>query len=228
MPEMRSRCYYCLPSRSNLVRLDMKTNQHRKFGFGLSLAAIVLVLTGCSSAAKIRADYDHTADFGSYNTYNFMADAGAQSGGYQSFFSQYMVEAITIEMDKRGYTKSDNPDLLVNFNAILQDKTDVRTSPAPSMGGGYYGYRGGMYSGWGASYGYATETHVSQYTEGTFNIDLVDARKNQLVWEAVAVSKVTEDALENLEERVRTGVPRFFAEYPYRAGSATPVVVTDE
>lgn len=188
----------------------------------LTLAA--LGLSGCSSGAKIRADYDHTADFGSYNTYNFMAGAGSQSGGYQSFFAQYMVEAITIEMENRGYAKSDNPDLMVNFNAILQDKTDVRTSPAPSMGGGYYGYRGGMYGGWGASYGYATETHVSQYTEGTFNIDLVDARKNQLVWEAVGVGRVSEKDLENLEEGIKNGVPRFFAEYPYRAGNATPAV----
>ena len=135
-----------------------------------------------------------------------------------------MVEAITHEMEKRGYTKSADPDLLVNFNAVLQDKTKVTTSPSPMMSGGYYGYRGGYYSGWGVGYGYATDTHVSQYTQGTFNIDIVDNAKKQLVWEAVGVGRVTDDALENIEQRVREGVPKFFAGYPFVAGNSAPVV----
>ena len=125
-------------------------------------------------------------------------------------------------MEARGYTKSNDPDLLVNFNAILQEKTDVRTTPTPTYGMGYYGYRGGFYDPWGG-YGYATETHVSQYTEGTFNIDLVDAKRKQLVWEAVGVGRVTEKALQELEERVNAGVAEFFSTYPFVAGSSTPV-----
>ena len=191
---------------------------------GLILVALIISLSGCASSSKILYDYDRSADFGSYQTYNFMEGAGPDTGDYQSFFTRYMIDAITIEMEKRGYTKSDNPDLLVNFNAVLQDKTKVSTSPAPMpMGAGYYGYRGGMYSGWGVGYGYATETHVSQYTEGTFNIDLVDNAKRQLVWEAVGVGRVTEDALENLEQGVKEGVPRFFTGYPFVAGNANPV-----
>ena len=87
---------------------------------------------------------------------------------------------------------------------------------------GYYGYRGGFYDPWGG-YGYATETHVSQYTEGTFNIDLVDAKRKQLVWEAVGVGRITKDTMENLQERVNEGVPKFFESYPFVAGSGTPV-----
>ena len=176
--------------------------------------------TGCASD-NIRSDYDPTADFSQYKTYNFFADAGPEETSYQSFFSQYMIEAITIEMDKRGYVKSNDPDLLVNFNAILQEKTDVRTTPAPSYGG-YYGYRGGFYDPWGG-YGYGTETHVSQYTQGTFNIDLVDARAKKLVWEAVGQGRVSQKDLEELDDRVYEGVPKFFAKYPFTAGSNVPV-----
>jgi len=155
-----------------------------------------------------------------------MEGAGPDHDSYQSFFSQYMVAAITIEMEKRGYTKSDDPDLLVNFNAVLEDKTKVRTTstPPPMYGGygSYYGYRGGHYGAWGG-YGYGTETHVSQYTEGTFNIDIVDNNKHQLIWEAIGVGRVTEKKLENLEEGVMNGVPKFFSLYPYRAGDPNPV-----
>ena len=188
------------------------------------LALAFMFLGGCASGPSIMYDYDRSADFGAYHTYNFFANAGPDTGDYQSFFSRYMIEAITIEMEKRGYTKSDNPHLLINFNAVLQEKTDISTSPAPPPMGGYYGYRRGYYSGWGVGYGYATETQVSQYTEGTFNIDVVDNARRQLVWEAVGVGRVTEEKLENLRQRVMEGVPRFFAGYPFVAGSSNPVM----
>ena len=180
------------------------------------------VLGGCSSGPKIMSDYDHDAPFGSYKTYNFMQGAGPDGTDYQGFFSQYMVTAITIEMEQRGYIKSDNPDLLVNFNAILQDKTKITTTASPPPMGGYYGYRGGYYGAWGG-YGYGTETRVSEYTEGTFNIDIIDAKRRQLIWEAVSVGKVSQKALANLEQGVREGVPKFFSLYPFQAGSASPV-----
>ena len=65
-------------------------------------------------------------------------------------------------MDARGNVKSDDPDLLINFNAILQVKTTARASSAPLYGGygGFYGYRSDFYDPW-AGYGFGTEAHVS-------------------------------------------------------------------
>lgn len=184
------------------------------------LLGMLVLATGCAGD-NIRSDYDPDANFAEYETYNFFADAGPEQTNYQSFFSQYMVAAISREMEARGYRKSDDPDLLVNFNAILQEKTKVTTTPAPMMGG-YYGYRRDFYDPW-MGYGYGSETHVSQYTEGTFNIDLVDARKKKLVWEAVGTGRVSQKTFEELEERVNAGVPKFFAKYPFQAGTAVPI-----
>jgi hypothetical protein len=64
---------------------------------------------------------------------------------------------------------------------------------------------------------------VSQYTEGTFNIDLIDANKHQLVWEAVGVGRITDKVRDNLRQTVMDGVPNFFALYPFVAGSSNPV-----
>ena len=182
------------------------------------LLAIAYVLGGCSTS-NIRSDYDPDVDFGAYETYNFIDGAGPDYEGYESLFTKYMVETISIEMEKRGYVKSDDPDLLVNFNAIVQQKTQVRqtSTPPPS----YYGYRRGYYDPW---MGYGTQTQVTQYDEGTFNIDLVDAREKKLVWEAIGVGRVTQKALENLEQSVNEGVPEFFAQYPFVAGQSEPVV----
>ena len=125
-------------------------------------------------------------------------------------------------MEKRGYVKADDPDILVNFNGILQEKTSVRSVPASPPMGGYYGYRGGYYDPW-RGYGYGTETHVSQYTEGTFNIDIVDNARDQLVWEAVGKGRVSQKDLDNLRENVMKGVPKYFAQYPFEAGNPNPV-----
>ena len=194
----------------------MLVNDLRRLLRVLSIIAMSMVATGCASD-NIRSDYDPSVDFSQYSTFNFFEDAGPESTNYQSFFSKYM---ITREMEARGYTLSDDPDLLVNFNAILREKTDVRTTPAP-MYGGYYGYRGGFYDPW-MGYGYAQETHVSQYTEGTFNIDLVDARRKKLVWEAVGTGRISQKLLEELEERVNIGVAKYFEKYPFTAGSGVP------
>jgi hypothetical protein len=195
------------------------------FGRTFALAAVALVAAGCASGPDLRTDYDKSADFGQYETYNFYEDAGPGGSRYKTLFSQYVENAIDREMQARGYTKSEDPDLLINFNAILEDKTKVTTSPSAPVGPygvGYYGYRGGFYDPW-YGYGYGTETHVSQYTEGTFNIDIVDARRKKLIWETVGVGRVSEDVLENLEERVNNAVPQYFEHYPFRAGSNTPV-----
>jgi hypothetical protein len=198
---------------------SQRTSRFTSFAVLLLFAA---ALGGCASGSNIRSDYDPDADFGGYTTYNFMEGAGPDGGNYQGFFAQYMIEAISVEMEKRGYTKADDPDLWVNFNAFLQEKTDIRTTPAPMMGG-YYGYRRGYYSTWGG-YGYATETRVTEYTEGTFNIDIVDNARDRLVWEAVGVGRVSQKDLKNLEEGVKQGVPKYFAHYPFRAGDPHPVV----
>jgi len=186
----------------------------------VGLLAVLAAASGCSSSPDIRSAYDDRSDFSQFNTYNFYSDAGQGNTSYQSLFSQYMVTAITLEMESRGYVKSGDPDLLVNFNARFSDKTKVTTSPSMNSGA-YYGYRGGRYGAWGG-YGYGTDTHVSQYTEGTFNIDLVDAKKEILVWEAVAVGRMTEKKRKNMQEGIRNGVPKFFAFYPFVAGDGTP------
>ena len=68
--------------------------------------AIAALASGCSSD-NLRSDYDPTVNFGDYKTFNFFVDAGPEDTNYQSFFSQYMVAAITHEMESRGYVKSE-------------------------------------------------------------------------------------------------------------------------
>jgi hypothetical protein len=76
--------------------------------------------------------------------------------------------------------------------------------------GGYYGYRGGMYGTWG-NY---SQTTATQYTQGTLNIDVVDAGRKQLVWEGVVTKTITEKSAQNLEATVDGAVAAAFAKFP--------------
>ena len=174
------------------------------------------LLAACASSPKIFVNQDPNADFSKYKTYNYEPVLGTdERKGYRSILSNYMVAAVDREMQSRGYTLSDNPDLLVNFYIHTEEK--IRTTQSPSMGG-YYGYRGGYYGAYG---GY--DTTVTQYTEGTLNVDLVDNRRDQLVWEAAMVGRVSKDLRENLEPKVNEAIAELFRDYPYRAGQAVPV-----
>jgi hypothetical protein len=182
-----------------------------------ALAVFFLGLTSCSSGPKIYSNQDPMADFSTYGTYGFQAKLSTDRPGYTSVLSQYLKMATTQEMEARGYKYSDNPDLTINFNIDTKEKVYSRTSSSPSMGAGY---RSGRYGAWG---GYGTETTVSQYTEGTVHVDLIDSKRKQLVWEGYAVGKLTEDVLERLQEATTFAVGEIFLKYPYQANSGTPV-----
>lgn len=181
------------------------------------LVASLLLLAACASGPKIKADYDPSVDFSQYETFNFFKPLGIENPNYSSLLGQMFRDSITRQMEQRGYTLSDDPDLLMNVSAILEDKTKVTTYNDP-MYGGYYGYRRGFYDPW-YGYGYGTQTHVSQYTEGTVNIDMVDARAKRMVWEGIAVGRVDEER-SNAEVRqaIESGVREMFESYPFRAG----------
>ena len=175
------------------------------------------LMTACASSTKIHSDYDRSVDFSQYKTYGYYSPMGIENPNYSSLLGQMFRDAIDIQMKQRGYVKSSNPDVLFNVSARLEDKTRVTTTSDPMMyGGGYYGYRGGRYDPWGG-YGYGTSTHVSQYTQGTVNIDMVDPRMKRMLWEGVAIGRVNEKN-DNLREDVMTGVAEMFAGYPFRAG----------
>jgi len=181
----------------------------------LPLFGIGVLLAGCSSSTKVYTNVDPSVDFGDYTTFAFQSELGTDNDQYASLASQYLKTATVREMEARGYKESSNPDMIVNFNVVTEEK--IRTTQTPTTGG-YYGYRG--YGAWGGYGGY--ETRVTQYTEGTVNVDLVDAKKSQLIWEGVIVGKVTDEVRNNLQSVCNEVVTEIFANYPYVAGNSTP------
>jgi len=189
----------------------------KSFVVSIFLSGIVL-LAACASGPDIQSDYDPEVDFSQYKTFGFFSPMSIEGNNYSTLFGRQFRDSIGREMRARGYVESNNPDLSVNVSARLQEKTKVTTTTDPMMMGGYYGYRRGYYDPW-MGYGYGTTTNVSQYTEGTINVDLVDMAQKRMVWEGVAIGRVKEGR-SNAEIRtaIDQGVTTMFAGYPFRAG----------
>ena len=176
----------------------------------LAAAAGLLALGGCATEPDVRVDYDRTANFSAYQTFAFASPLGTDRGGYQTIVSQHLKAATQREMEARGMRLDPAaPQLLVNFSAALSDKLRVSRMPTVTMG--YYGYRGGLHSVWPL---YADQTAVSQYREGTLNIDVVDAARKQLVWESVVTDSVTQHMQDDVPAAVDAAVKAAFARYP--------------
>ena len=76
-----------------------------------------------------------------------------------------ILRAIEAEMLSKGFTKSDDPDLLVSIFTKTKENINIYNNP--------YGYGYGW--GWHPYYWRTGHNTVSSTTEGTLYIDLIDA-----------------------------------------------------
>jgi len=190
--------------------------------FASWLVALALVLlSACSSGPTVRTDADPGADFSGYRAWAFYEPIAMEANGYTSPTSERVRAAVTREMEARGYVyDSSAPDLKVNFQGLVQDKTDVYTMPRTDWQY-YYSYRARSYVAVPVWY---DQAQVSRYREGTLTVDLVDARANRLVWTGSAIGRIP--AKQTPEQRavaVDEAVAAVFAQYPHRGqGGARP------
>jgi hypothetical protein len=174
----------------------------------LTLAAVLLA--GCETGPQVRSITEPGANLAAYRTFSFAAQPGTNRGGNVTPLTTFFETAIAREMTARGYQQVDSGgDLLVNFNARVTEKADIQSTPGPYYGYGYYGYRGGMYSG--------PEVQTVRYKVGTANIDVVDAKRKVVVWEGVADQELTSDVMRNPEPAVANAVAKMFSQFPGRA-----------
>ena len=186
----------------------------------LWLAALALLLSACATGPRVRTDTDPAADFSRYRTWAFYTPLAMEQSGYTTYLTTHIRDAVRREMDARGYVYNEsNPDLRVNFQGIVQEKTDVYATPRTDIQY-YYSYRRRAYVGFPVWY---DETRVNRYTEGTLSVDLVDARHNHLVWTGDAIGRVSRKQPEERAADAQRAVQEIFANYPYRAGSNAPV-----
>jgi len=165
---------------------------------------LFLLVSSCASI-KVTTDFDKTAPFANYKTFAFTPEA--TSLNIDQLNRQRLISAIENELKLKGFSKSDNPDVLIDLKVSAKN-IQTATASSTAMYGPGYRYR------WGG--GFSTTTiNYDNYTEGTVFIDMIDTARKQLVWQGRGVGTVEPKlSPEKREKNINEGIKQIFAKYP--------------
>ena len=163
----------------------------------------VLLLASCN-AVRVNSDFDKNVDFNQFKTYAFYK-TGIDKVEISDLDKKRILRSIDNLMQKKGFTKSETPDLLVNIFTKEKQQIDVNQF---NMG---WGYGWGM--GWNPWMWGGNNTMVNSYTEGTLYIDLIDAKKNEMVWQGQGQGNLTKNTDEK-DAVINEFVTRILEQYP--------------
>jgi hypothetical protein len=168
---------------------------------------IITGLSGCSSYRITRNQLDQSATWNAYQTFAFVDTNRIEATprtDYQAAITN-VKQAVTAELTQRGYQQSrNNPDLLVDIGAAVNEKTQTRSTTiyeAP-------GYTGQRRYRWQSQ-----EVPVGTYEEGTVRIQVVDTQREALVWD-VAVASVLNRKKEAASVQLGEAVAKAFVKFP--------------
>ncbi|MCP4408852.1 MAG: DUF4136 domain-containing protein [Gammaproteobacteria bacterium] len=139
-----------------------------------------------------------------YKTYQFTDEA--LNLPVSDLNKNRFLAAIEKQMEVKGFSKSKNPDVLLDI--FVKVREEQSATSYTNFTGGYSRYR----------YRYAmpratTHTSVRTYVTGTVTLNMIDRERNQVVWQATAEKTLDENG-KNREERINKDVAEIFAEYP--------------
>jgi len=166
------------------------------------LPLVLLFLVASCSSVKVTSDYDTSTDFSKYKTFAFYKK-GIDKVEISDLDKRRILKAIESELLAKGFTKSENPDILVNIFTKARQKVDVYSNNYMHVGWHpwYYGPNYGM--------------HISKYTEGTLFVDLIDSEKKELVWQGIGSGGLTTSGnVAKKEERIKEFLAEIMAKYP--------------
>ena len=176
----------------------------------MAALALIAILAGCAAAPATHVETDPQVDLHAYKTFGFYEPAGIGERGYSTITGNRLKQATREQMQRLGYTYTErNPDLRVNIMLKLEEREEIHSVPASV---GRFAYRGWVT--------YAVDT--LNYRQGTLAIDLVDAKRNAMVWRGVAGDRISRSEVKNPGEAIDTAVRGLFSAFP-QVVRVTPV-----
>lgn len=159
-----------------------------------------LLLVSCGPT--VNYDYDKEVNFSQKNTYNFYPNIAS---GLNELDNQRIITSIDSILQQQGMSRNEDPQILINFYS-REHITNTRSSVGIGMGGT------GRNIGVGISGGIPIGGRsVSQQ----ITIDLIDAKRDALIWQAVINSEYRERATPSQKEtHYHSILQKAFKKYP--------------
>ncbi|MDO4229209.1 MAG: DUF4136 domain-containing protein [Capnocytophaga sp.] len=166
----------------------------------ITISFAALMLTSCASVL-VSVDYDRQADFSAYKSYAFFKE-GVDAAPISDLDKKRILRAIEQNLNAKGMVTSENPDFLVNIFTKERENINVYNNYP------YWGW--GM--GWGPFWG-AGSYNVSSNTEGTLYIEIIDAKKKELIWQGKGSGYIPRN-VEAKDEAINKFVAKILEKYP--------------
>lgn len=182
---------------------------------------LVFMLSSCSSI-QVLSDYDKEVNFSTYKSFAFYK-TGIDKAMISDLDKKRILKAIETEMNTRGFVKSENPDILVSIFTKESEQVDVYNNNFGwggfGWGWGWGGFGPGLWGGgFGPGWGWGGGNAVSTRTQGSLYIDLIDAKKKELVWQGKGVGTLANTKnIEKKEARIKEFVADILEQYPPNA-----------
>ena len=177
-----------------------------RYRAAIPLLIVLLISSSCSR--KVIHFTNSEASFQNYSSFtvvNFKAKEGLSPEG--ETIIQLIYDQIRAQMERREYRRSGDPDLLVRFELISNQRVEVEQYNSSQYS--YSPYYPNRY--------FRTRT----YLESALLIEITDRSTKKLVWQAsLDLNKYSRK--KNDQEILREAVSELFNTYLYRSKSQTP------
>lgn len=165
------------------------------------------MITGlsCTPVYVSYVDQDSSVDLSDYKTFGFKEFSVVNETALEPQEANFekIKNAIRRELQARGFTESESPELLVNIGVTLSEgiatrETTIRDAPV------YIGQRNYRWE--------SEEIVVDRYEKGTVVVDIVDAAENSLIWEGVVEGVISANQ-NKIEKRINLGMEKIFKKF---------------
>ena len=173
---------------------------------GLSLAVLLVACSSTPSAPEPTMDFDRGFDFSGVHKIAIQPiDRTLVSTVLISDMQINRInEALTAELQRRGFQivqKNADADMFLAWHLVTKERTDVRGFNTSSS-----------YNCWNCG---ASDLTVSQVTQGTFIVDMIDPSRLQSVWRSTFESRMrSEPDPTSAAEFRSTAAAAIFAQFP--------------
>ncbi len=170
------------------------------------LSLILLLLMGCNP--KVIHFINETAPYAGFQTFQItnvkINNADLSSTGQEII--KHIETSIIEEMTRRDYKPQKEPDLIVRYELISNQETDVNVDNFGLYRPGFFPYR---------------TINVRTFLESALLIEIINLKNNKAIWHAsVDLNNYRKE--KNMDQIIQKAVTSIFNTYPYRAGSRAP------
>lgn len=168
--------------------------------FLITSISSLLLFVSCQSI-QIVSDYETNLDFTNYKTYAFHKQSIDQDE-ISDLDKRRILRAIESQLDLKGFTKSEKPDVLVGISTKAIEKAYVSQ----------------MNYGWGMGwnpwfYGGSGYNYINYVTEGILSIDIIETKTNHLIWQGTGQGILGRNPQQK-EAKINEFVTKILTQYP--------------